>query len=189
MEALVTLLMAFGIVAVAELGDKTQLLTLSLSSRHSRRTTFLGAMTGIGLVTVVGVAVGIALYASLPIFWIKIASAGLFIVFGIWTLLRREGRVEVREVPEGKVYLQSLLLIALAEFGDKTQLAVVALTASSGLPLAVLTGALLGFALIAAIGVMIGKEIGRRVEMKWIVLASGMLFIVIGTILVVEAVL
>ncbi|MFQ5909381.1 MAG: TMEM165/GDT1 family protein [Thermoplasmata archaeon] len=189
MEAVLLFFTSLGVVVAAELGDKTQLLTISFTTRYSRKAIFLGAMTGLGLVTVVGVVIGIALYASLPIFWIKILSAGIFIAFGLWTLLRRKKELEPEEVPEGKVFFRSLLLIALAEMGDKTQLAVISLTASSGLPLAVLAGALLGFVFVVGVGVMIGQEIGKRVGLRWIVLASGILFIVIGVVLAVEAML
>ncbi|TET90113.1 MAG: TMEM165/GDT1 family protein [Methanomassiliicoccales archaeon] len=187
MDALYFLLLALGIVVVAELGDKTQLMTISFASRYSRRTIYIAAVLGMGIITVIGVAIGVALYASLPIFYVKIVSAAIFIFFGVWVLLKKEERLEEKEIPEKKVFIQTFILFILAEFGDKTQLAVISLTATSGHPWSVLVGALIGFALVVAVGVLIGKEIGKRVKLEWIVLASGIIFIIIGVILAVEA--
>lgn len=187
MDVLYFLLLALGIVVVAELGDKTQLMTISFASRYSRRTIYIAAVLGMGIITVIGVAIGVALYATLPIFWVKIVSAAIFIFFGVWVLLKKEEQLEEKEIPEKKVFIRTFILFILAEFGDKTQLAVISLTATSGYPWSVLVGALIGFALVVAVGVLIGREIGKRVKLEWIVLASGIIFIIIGVILAVEA--
>jgi putative Ca2+/H+ antiporter (TMEM165/GDT1 family) len=187
MDVVIPFLMALGLIIVAELGDKTQLITISYASRYSRKMVFLGALLGMGVITIVGVLIGVALYATLPIFWVKIISAAIFIVFGIWTLVKREEEAEEKEIPDKKVLVQTFLIFSLAEFGDKTQLAVIALTATYGAPIPVLIGAWIGFAIVVAIGVLIGREIGKRVDLKWIVLATGIIFIIIGVILAVEA--
>ncbi len=191
MDVIVPFLLAFVMIMVTELGDKTQLMTISLASRYSRRTVFLGAMLGMGLVAVIGVAIGLLLGAAFDVFWVKIIAAVIFIVFGVWTLIKREEAEETKDIPDQRVLAQSFFLFFLAELGDKTQIAVIALTAtyseSFGGPAAILIGALLGFSIIIAIGVLIGREIGKRVDPKWIVLVSGILFIVIGVIVGIEA--
>lgn len=193
MEAIIAFAVAFGMIILAELGDKTQLMTISFSSRYSRRTVFLGAWLGMGLVTVVGVAIGLALGTAFDAIWVKVIAAAVFIIFGVWTLVKREGdeREEKSEISDKGVFLQILFLFLLAEFGDKTQLAVIALTAAYsavyGAFVAILIGAILGFAVIVAVGVLIGKEIGKRVDSKKIVVMSGILFIIIGLLVAVEA--
>ena len=191
MDVIVPFLLAFGMIIVTELGDKTQLMTISLASRYSRRTVFLGAMLGMGLVAVIGVVIGLLLGAAFDAFWVKIIAAVIFIAFGAWTLIKREEVQETKEIPDQRVLAQSFFLLFLAELGDKTQIAVIALTATYsetfGGPVAILVGALLGFSVIVAVGVLIGKEIGKRVAPKWIVLVSGVLFIVIGVIVAIEA--
>ncbi|UCD92410.1 MAG: TMEM165/GDT1 family protein [Methanobacteriota archaeon] len=187
MDVLYFLLLALGIVVVAELGDKSQLMTISLASRYSRRTIYLAALLGLGIITIIGVAIGIALYAALPIFYVKIVAAAIFIFFGVWVLMKKEEQLEEKEIPEKKVFIQTFILFVLAEFGDKTQLAVISLTATSGYPASVLIGALIGFALVIAVGVLIGREIRKRVKLEWIVLASGIIFIIVGVIMAIEA--
>jgi putative Ca2+/H+ antiporter (TMEM165/GDT1 family) len=193
MDVILPFLVAFGMIIVTELGDKTQLMTISLASRYSRKTVFLGAWLGMGLITVVAVAIGLALGAAFDVFWVKIIAAAIFIAFGAWTLINRkeEEEEEKKDIPEEKVFAQTFALFVLAEFGDKTQLAMIALTATYsntfGAPVAILVGAFLGFAVVVAIGVLIGKEIGKRVDPKWIVLVSGILFIVIGVLVAIEA--
>ena len=187
MDVLLPFALAFGLIIVTEMGDKTQLMTISFASRYSRKVVFLGAWLGMGLITVVGVVIGMLLGVAFDDFWVKIIASVIFIAFGVWTLLRREEEEEQKEIPEKKVFVQTFLIFVLAEFGDKTQVAVILLTANYGAPIAVLVGALLGFAVVVAVGVLIGREIGKRVDTKWIVLVSGILFIVIGIIVAIEA--
>jgi putative Ca2+/H+ antiporter (TMEM165/GDT1 family) len=187
MDVVLPFFLAFGLIILTEMGDKTQLMTISFASRYSRKIVFLGAWLGMALITVVGVVIGILLGATFDQFWVKIIAAVIFIAFGVWTLARREEEEEEEEIPDKKVFIQTFLIFVLAEFGDKTQVAVILLTANYGAPLAVLLGAVLGFAVVVAFGVLVGKEIGKRVETKWIVLVSGILFIVIGVIVAIEA--
>jgi putative Ca2+/H+ antiporter (TMEM165/GDT1 family) len=187
MDVFLPFLLAFGSVILFELGDKTQLMTISFASRYSKKTVFLGSWLGLGLVTVIGVVVGVLLGAAFDDFWIKIIAAAIFIAFGVWTLVKREEQEVRKDIPEKQVFLQTFIILVLAELGDKTQVIIIMLTANYQAPLSVLLGALLGFAVVVAVGVLIGKEIGKRVATKWIVLVSGILFIVIGVIVAIEA--
>ncbi len=191
MDALYAIGEALILILVLELGDKTQLMTISFASRYSRRTVFIGVFCALTIVTVLGVVIGYILHTALPVSLIQGIAATVFIILGVWIILRREKEEEEvpEEIPDRKIFLHTFLLTALAELGDKTQIAVILLSAESGLPLAVLTGALIGFVLIVAIGVIIGREISKRVSRKWIVLASGILFILIGIITIIEMLL
>ncbi|MCK5290766.1 MAG: TMEM165/GDT1 family protein [Thermoplasmata archaeon] len=187
MDVVLPFLLAFGFIILLELGDKTQLITISFASRYSKKMVFLGGWLGMGLVTVIGVVIGILLGAAFDDFWIKIIASVIFIVFGVWTLVKREEEEVKKDIPDKKVFSHTFIFLVLAELGDKTQVMVIWLTAHYEAPLSVLFGALLGFAVVVAIGVLIGKEIGKRVDAKWIVLVSGILFIVIGIIVAIEA--
>lgn len=187
MDVVLPFLLAFGFVILFELGDKTQLMTISFASRYSKKMVFLGSWLGLGLVTGIGVVIGVFLGAAFDDFWIKIIAAVIFIAFGVWTLVRRKEEEVRKDIPDKKVFSHTFIFLVLAELGDKTQVMVIWLTAHYEAPLSVLFGALLGFAVVVAIGVLIGKEIGKRVDAKWIVLVSGILFIVIGIIVAVEA--
>ena len=85
------------------------------------------------------------------------------------------------------VFSTVLVMTSLAEFGDKTQLAVIALTAQYRAPVSVYVGAVLAFALIVGIGVLLGKKIGDKVEARWIILCSGVLFLILGALFIIEA--
>jgi putative Ca2+/H+ antiporter (TMEM165/GDT1 family) len=189
MDVVLPFVLAFGLIILTEMGDKTQLMTISFASRYSRKIVFLGAWLGMGLITVIGVVIGILMGVAFDDFWVKIIASVIFIVFGVWTLAKREEEEEQKEIPDKKVFLQTFLIFVLAELGDKTQVAVILLTANYSAPIPVLLGALLGFAVVVAVGVLIGREIGKRVDTKWIVLVSGILFIVIGVIVAIEALL
>ena len=84
------------------------------------------------------------------------------------------------------MFSTTFIMISIAEFGDKTQFMVIALTAQYGAPILVFLGAILAFALIVGIGVAVGKKLSEKVSTKWIELGSGILFIVIGILFILE---
>ncbi len=83
-------LSTFGIIFLAEFGDKTQLAALALAARYPWRKIFLGLAIAFVLLNLGAVLVGKLLFAVLPLFWIKLASGGLFLYFGLATLLARD---------------------------------------------------------------------------------------------------
>jgi putative Ca2+/H+ antiporter (TMEM165/GDT1 family) len=183
---------AFVIIFLAELGDKTQLVTISFASKYPQIPVFWGVFLGMSMVTVLGVVVGTIIFQYVPIFYVKVISGAIFIIFGIWTLKEaREGEEEedVKEIGNKSVFSTTFILISIAEFGDKTQFMVIALTAQYGAPILVFIGAILAFALIVGIGVFVGKKLSERISTKWIELGSGILFIIIGIIFLIEPLL
>ncbi len=179
---------AFVLIALAEFGDKTQLMTISLASKYRRTPVFWGVLLGMSAVTVIGVAVGTLLYSYVPITPLKIIAAALFILFGLYTLLSEENEDEVT-IKDSRVFRDSFVLSTVAEFGDKTQLAVIGLTARYAAPIPVLIGAVLGLALIVGIGVLLGEQISLLFERKKIELGAAILFIALGVVFLVEALL
>ena len=189
----IPLVVTFIAIFVAELGDKTQLITISFSSKYPHVPVFLGVFLGMGMITILGVIVGTILFEFIPIFYVKILSGLIFIFFGIWTFMmmkKEEREIEEKTNTDNKsIFSTILIMTSLAEFGDKTQFAVIALTAQYGSPILVLIGALLAFALIVGIGMVIGKKLAEKVSSKWIDIVSSLLFIIIGIIFIMEAIL
>jgi putative Ca2+/H+ antiporter (TMEM165/GDT1 family) len=187
----IPLVAAFAIIFLAELGDKTQLVTISFASKYPHVPVFWGVFLGMSMVTVLGVLVGTIIFEYIPIFYIKILSGAIFIIFGIWTLKEareaEEDEEEIKEIGNKSVFSTTFILISIAEFGDKTQFMVIALSAQYGAPILVFLGAILAFALIVGIGVFVGKKLSEKVDIKWIELGSGILFIVIGVLFIIEA--
>ena len=194
MEGVVPFVSALGLIALLELGDKTQLVTISLATRHSWRNVLAGAVLGLVAATAIGAAVGGALAATLGS-WLtdlKIAGGILFIVIGVWTLvqaLRRHPREEAGPAVRQRrsAFATAASFNFLAEFGDKTQIAVIVLAATYDAPASVFLGGSAGLAAIAVSSVLIGAGLARVVSERWLRLLSAGLFIVAGVLLIVEA--
>lgn len=187
---LTLLLSAFGIIALAELGDKTQLAAITLCCKHKPLQVFLGTALALILVNGIGVLIGGALAALLPIFWIGIGAGIVFIVFGVYTLFSKEDK-EVKFRESKFAILTSFLMVTLMELGDKTQLAVIAMTAKAAKadgPLLIFLGASLAFLVVTGIGVTIGAAIQRVVPIRYIRLGAAVVFIIFGLLFLLSTV-
>lgn len=194
MESVVAFVAALGLVALLELGDKTQLVTVSLATRHPWSQVLAGAVVGLVAATAVGAAVGGLLAATLGAWltYIKIGGGILFIVIGVWTVVQALRRHLKEEPQQGAKERRSAFATALsfnflAEFGDKTQIAVIILAATYDAPVSVFLGGSAGLSLIAVMSVMIGAGLARILTEKWLRLISTVLFIVAGVLLILEA--
>lgn len=194
MEGLVAFVSALGLIALLELGDKTQLVTISLATKHPWREVLAGAALGLIAATAIGAAVGGLLAATLGAWltYIKIGGGVLFILIGVWTVvqaLRHHFREEPQEVVKEKrsAFITALSFNFLAEFGDKTQIAVIILAATYDAPISVFLGGSAGLSLIAVSSVVIGAGLARVLSEKWLRLISTALFILAGVLLIVEA--
>jgi len=184
------LAVAFGLAAVSELGDKTQLAVVSLASHHSRRAVFAGASLAEVLMTGVAVTVGAALWVVAPVLWIQVASGIAFVAIGAFLLWRREERPEAAPaVDERKAFATAFTLVALGELGDKTQLAVIALAASLAAPGEVFVGASVAMVFMMALAVAIGDRLAHYLKPETLRLVGAALFLVAGALLLVEAAL
>ncbi len=174
-------LAAFGLLFVAELGDKTQLAILALAGRHSFRTVFLAAAAAFALLNALAVSVGAALYEFLPEAVIKYGVAALFILFGLITLLRRqEDGEEGEEARARNPFLSVFLLVSLMELGDKTQLSLLALTARYSYPFFVWLGGTLALWATSCLGALVGASLARVIPAPWMRRVSGVIFIAFG---------
>lgn len=178
----------FATVFVAELGDKSQLITISLASKYSdRKKVFLGLVAGTATVTLVSVFLGSIVFNFIPTFYVKLIASIIFIIFGVYILLNNnEENLELGSKYEG-AFSTPFILSIIAEFGDKTQLAIIALTARYGSPSLVFLGAILGLSLITAIGVILGCKLSNLFSDEKIDLGTSVLFIIIGIVFLFEA--
>lgn len=187
-DLIVALVAAFGVVFVAELGDKTQLLALGFGARHSLRVVALGLVLGYGAANVIASVVGGVLGATLPERPISIAAGLLFLLFAALTL-RGDGDDDEDEgaaVRTHSVVASIALSIAVAEMGDKTQLATAALSARND-PIGTWIGATLGAAGAGMVGAFAGQRIGARIHPRTLQIASAVLFAAFGVLLLVTA--
>ncbi len=185
---ILVLAMSFFSVIVAEIGDKSQVMTISLASKYDNKSVFLGIFSGMAIITVLGVVAGSIILQYIPIIFVKFAASAVFIVFGIFTIFFQDGEEEeeVKSERKGNGLTTSFLFSLLAELGDKTQLLVITLTARYGEPILVLIGALSGLATIIGLGVIFGSKLGEIFKKDRIDLIAGCLFLILGAAFLIE---
>lgn len=169
-----------GLVALAELGDKTQVVCMTLAARHRALPVLLGAVLAFMVLNLLAVVFGAAVAIWLPQWLVAAVVAVLFAIFGLHAL-REAGTeaVEVQERSGRSVLLSTFVLIFLAELGDKTQLAVAGLASTNAI-LPVWVGGTLALALTSALGVLAGQTLLRRLPMKLLHGVSGALFLLMA---------
>lgn len=172
-------LVPFVLVALAEVGDKTQLSILLLSTRTEEHLRLLSGVT-LAFLIVDGAAVlaGSWIVDTISITLLKILSGVIFIIFG--GLMLRDSEPE----SESKLYsknpfLSGFLLIFITEWGDKTQIAS-GLLATRYNALMVLVGAMVALTLLSAMAIYLGKFVPHIVDKKVMTKAAGIVFILMG---------
>jgi putative Ca2+/H+ antiporter (TMEM165/GDT1 family) len=174
-------LTTFGLIALAEFGDKTQLIAIALSARYSRVHVFAGLISAFIVLTAIAVGVGEVILNYVNPQIIGISAGILFILFGIMTLLwDDDDNDSIKNTGASSVFFTAFSMIALAELGDKTEIAVIALSAQFHAPIMVFLGAVLALGLISAIGVAIGSKLSTKIPLDKLRIGSGILFIIFG---------
>ncbi|MCL7415723.1 MAG: TMEM165/GDT1 family protein [ANME-2 cluster archaeon] len=176
-------LTTFGLIALAEMGDKTQLIAIALSTRYSRIHVFAGLIAAFVVLTALAVGVGEVVFAFIGPHIIGIVAGLLFILFGLITILMDDDDDgDIKNSGGRSAFMTAFSLIALAELGDKTEIAVIALSAQYHAPILVFLGAVLGLGLVSALGVAIGGKLQTIVPMEKLRIGSGILFLVFGVL-------
>jgi putative Ca2+/H+ antiporter (TMEM165/GDT1 family) len=177
-ESLSVSLSAFTLIALAEIGDKSQLVCMTLAARHRHWPVLLGATTAFIVLNSLAVVFGAGVGAWVSERVIAGIVAVLFGAFGIHALLGPDesDSEAVTEQPGHGVFFTTLLLILVAEFGDKTQLAVAGLAGSMA-PLPVWLGATVALALVSALGVWAGRTVFQRLPLHWLRRIGGAVFL------------
>jgi putative Ca2+/H+ antiporter (TMEM165/GDT1 family) len=171
----------FLLIALAEFGDKSQLVCMTLAARHRGLPVVLGAVSGFAVLNLLAVLFGAAVAAWLPEWVVTTAVAVLFAVFGISALRYKEedDDEDIEEKPGHGVFATTFLLIFLAEFGDKTQIAVAGMSSTIDTA-AVWTGATLALACTSLLGVLAGRKFLHRLPLAWIHRISGVFFLALA---------
>jgi putative Ca2+/H+ antiporter (TMEM165/GDT1 family) len=184
---------SFAVILVAELGDKSQLMALTFATRFRALPVLAGITVATAVVHAVSVGVGYLLGATLPTFWIALAAAVAFVVFGLWTL--RGDALSAAERDKAGATTRSAVLAAsaaffLAELGDKTMLATITLATQypgAGGVVGVWLGSTVGMVAADALAIGVGRVLGRNLPARAIRIGAAVLFFVFGVWLAVEA--
>ena len=174
-------LFSTGVVALAEMGDKTQLLALVLAARFRKPWPIV---FGILVATLVNHALAGAVGAWLTtvigpdaLRWILGVS---FILMALWMLVPDKIDDDMDKPPRFGVFVTTVVVFFLAEMGDKTQIATVMLAAKYNAYLWVVAGTTLGMMLANAPVVWLGERITRKVPIRAVHLVSAAIFLVLG---------
>lgn len=177
---------ALALVFVAELPDKTMFATIVLTTRYRRPwAVFIGVNLAFAAHAALAAGVGEAL-RQLPDLPVQLAVAAMFLVGGVVMLRSPGDNDDVEDTAAasttGAVIAASAGLVGLAEFGDFTQLATIGVVAKYGYPVAAGVGSFVAHALVAALAVLAGQWLQRRLPVGVISRAAAALFIVFGVI-------
>jgi len=176
-------LVSTGIVALGEMGDKTQLLAILLAARFRRP---LPIIFGILVATLANHALAGALGQwvadALGPTWLRWIIGVSFIAMAGWMLIpdRLDDDTAPKQALRLGVFGTTVIAFFLAEMGDKTQIATVALAARYDAFVAVVAGSTLGMMLANVPAVYFGEAVARRVSMRWVHGISALIFLVLG---------
>ncbi len=176
MEAFVASLL---FVVLAEMGDKTQLLAMAMACRYRWQTVMWGVFVATAANHLMAAALGSYLSTIVPLNWIKVAAAASFIVFGLWTI-RGDSLDEADKRSSFGPFWTITIAFFMAEMGDKTQLATVALAVKYNTIFYVWYGTTLGMLIADGVGIIFGIVLGRHIPDRAIKWGASLLFIGFG---------
>jgi len=179
-----TFLISASIVAVSEIGDKTQLLALLLAARFKRPAPIIaGILLATLLNHAIAGAVGGLVAAALSPDVLKWSLGLLFVAMGVWALVP-DKLDEDDSVKEAATFLGILwvttLMFFIAEMGDKTQLATAALAARMGDVVMVVAGTTVGMLLADVPAVYLGRMATEKIQGPWVRYIAAAIFIAMG---------
>lgn len=210
-------LLAFGILFLGELGDKTQLVIFNLSLEHNKPYKVgIGATFGFAVIVTIGVFFGVIITNFIPLLIITIASGIIFIVIGVFEARglkqfykenknsKSNSSLQTNEFsneedPNSEIpkklsklrknpYLAGFSFIFLMELGDKTQILTIALASIYPYPFEVWLGSFLALTTLAWMGAFFGATISRKVPKFHLKLASVIIFISIGVLILITSI-
>ncbi len=172
-------LASLGFVLLAEMGDKTQLLAMALACRFRWQTVLLGVFAATLGNHFLAVVAGTYLTKLIPLDNVRIAASASFVLFGFWTLRGDTLEGEDKRFNFSPFWTAAVAFF-LAEMGDKTQLATVALAAEYQSILAVWIGTTSAMLIADAIGIGVGILLGKKIPERTIKWTAAFIFIFFG---------
>jgi Ca2+/H+ antiporter, TMEM165/GDT1 family len=186
---------SFGVIFVAELGDKSQLMALAFATRFSAWRVLIGITIATAVTHAASVAVGRLAADHLPTHAITIVAGLAFLGFAAWTL-RGDSLDEDDETAAARAGRQGAVAaiaaiggtFLLAELGDKTMLATITLATREGV-VGTWLGSTLGMVAADALAILVGHQLGSRLPDRVVRVGAAILFVVFGLVLLIEGVL
>jgi Ca2+/H+ antiporter, TMEM165/GDT1 family len=183
-------LLSFGVIFLAELGDKSQLMAMTFATRYRALTVLVAVTLATLLVHAGSVLVGSLFALALPTNLIQVVAGLAFFVFAGWTI-RGDELGEGDEARAQRSGRWAILTIGtaffLAELGDKTMLATITL-ATTEEPIGTWLGSTAGMVAADALAIGIGALLGTRLPERAIKVFAALAFVVFGAILVADGI-
>jgi len=167
-------------IFIAELGDKTQLVSLALATRYNVRVVLAGVFAATLVVHIFSVALGKLAGGLLPEHWVRFLSGLAFIAFGLWTL--RGDSLNSEPKAHGRLaspFFVVFTVFFLAELGDKTMLGTVTL-AATGAFVPVWLGSTLGMVISDGLAIGVGALMGTRLPERPVKVGAALIFFAFG---------
>jgi putative Ca2+/H+ antiporter (TMEM165/GDT1 family) len=178
MEALLT---STVLVALAEMGDKTQLLAILLATRFRKPVpVILGILAATLANHFLAALVGSELASALDSRWFRYLIAASFIVMAGWTLIPDKIDDLDRKPPRFGAFLTTAVAFFLVEMGDKTQIATIGLGARFHQLIAVTAGTTLGMMIANVPAVLLGHELIKRIPLTLVRVVAAAVFLILG---------
>jgi putative Ca2+/H+ antiporter (TMEM165/GDT1 family) len=186
---LTAFLVSFGVIFVAELGDKSQLMALTFATRFKTMPVLIGITVATAIVHAVSVIVGAVIGAALPTRAIGLVAAVAFVAFGLWTL-RGDHLTDQDQERAARPARHTVLTVGavffLAELGDKTMLATITLATREGV-FGTWLGSTVGMVTADGLAIIVGRLLGARLPERAIRVGAAVSFFVFAIILFAEA--
>jgi putative Ca2+/H+ antiporter (TMEM165/GDT1 family) len=180
-------LLAFGVIFIAELGDKSQLMALAFAARFPAISVLVAITVATALVHLGSVAIGATVAAVIPARLVSVIAGIAFLAFAVWTyrgdVLGAEDAARSRREAARSVVVTVGTAFFLAELGDKTMLATVTL-ATHEEALGTWLGSTAGMVAADAIAIGIGKLLGANLPERAIRIGAAVAFVAFGVVLI-----
>jgi Ca2+/H+ antiporter, TMEM165/GDT1 family len=174
-------LASLAFVVLAEMGDKTQLLAMAFATRYRWQTVMWGVFVATLVNHLLAVLAGNYLTALFPMHYIQVAASASFILFGLWTVRGDKLSGEDKRFNFSPFWTVAVAFF-IAEMGDKTQLATVALASRYGQIIQIWLGTTSGMLVADALGIIVGIVMGKSIPERAIKWFAAIIFVAFGLI-------
>ena len=183
------LLLSFGVIFIAEMGDKSQLMALAFATRFRTLPVLVAITLATGVVHLLSVALGGFVGNALPTRTIGVISGLAFLAFAVWTYRGDKLTDEDEEsthISSRHIIMAVGTVFFMAELGDKTMLATVTLATKDDL-FGTWAGSTAGMVVADAIAIWVGKKLGERLPENGIRIGASLAFLGFGIWMLVDA--
>ncbi|MFC6152743.1 TMEM165/GDT1 family protein [Nocardioides yefusunii] len=194
---LLSTLVGAGIIFVAELGDKSQLMAMAFATRYKIRDVIIGLTVATAVVHLASVGIGYVIGDAFASYqsWIELVAGVAFIFFALWTLRGDELTDEERDKALSAKSFAPMVVVGLffflAELGDKTMLATITLAAqdeSFAQSAGTWLGSTVGMVAADALAIVVGAVLGKKLPEKAVTVFATTLFVIFGVVLIVSGI-